>query len=205
MILECLFIGFLFSLIKKLYEKFINKSKTAKVVLLFQFIISMILTSLFTFKIELISVLILLICLSHIFIVDLEKYLIPYASLIIIFVIGVMSVIIDIMGFEDLIYKVDSLNNRIIGFIIFLIIWIFLSILQRKVGKEFLGGGDLMLFCVFSLIIGLKSTILLLFIASFLALLSFPIIKKKQIPFGPFLTIAFLIIIFIEKKNELPF
>lgn len=198
MILECLFIGFLFSLVKKLYEQYINQSKTAKVVLLFQFILSFFLTYLIGFNFKLISILVLLIFLTHIFIVDVKEYLIPYSSIISILIIGIFGFITQFFGFNDLFYSFDSIKNKILGFIIFVIIWIILTIIQKRLKKDFLGGGDLMLFCVFSLIVGLKNTLFIIFMSSFIAILSYPFIKnKKQLPFGPYLVISFLIIIVI--------
>lgn len=198
MILLCLFIGFLFSLVKKLYQKYINKSKTAKTVLFFQIILAIFLTYLIGYNYSLISVLILLFFLFHIFIVDINKYLIPYSSIIFLLIYGITSIIQDLFFNVNFIYCLDLVKDRLIGFLIFIIIWITLTIIQNKLKKEFLGGGDLMLFCVFSLIIGYKYTIICLFISSVIALIIYPFLKKKLLPYGPFLVIGFIIIMIIS-------
>jgi len=68
--------------------------------------------------------------------------------------------------------------------------------------KESMGGGDIKLLFVFGLVLGWEMAILSIFIASFLGLpVSFILSRKNDeniIPFGPFLVIAALIIIFLK-------
>lgn len=200
MILVYLFVVFVFCLIKKFYEQFINKSKTAKVVLLFQIVFALILSYLIGEKWELISVLFILVFLTHVVIVDIEKYLIPYSSLLVLLFIGIIGILLDCLGYDDILFSLGSIKSRLTSFTIFIIIGFILNKIQNLLNKDFLGGGDLMLFCVYSLIIGFEYTILVLFISSFLALLVYPLIRKRQIPFGPFLSISFILIVIFCKK-----
>lgn len=81
--------------------------------------------------------------------------------------------------------------------------------LLKKIGdflfkKESLGGGDIKLMFLFGLVLGYPMAICSIFLAAFIAfpIALFILINKKDnlIPFGPFLSIA-AIIIFISKVN----
>ena len=70
--------------------------------------------------------------------------------------------------------------------------------------KESLGGGDIKLMFFFGLVIGLPLSVVTIFVATFIA---FPIAlfilfsrKDNMIPFGPFLSMA-AILILISKVN----
>ena len=64
--------------------------------------------------------------------------------------------------------------------------------------RESMGGGDIKLMFVFGLTIGIISSIASIFLASFIGLpISLVLIKKNtshEIPFGPYLSIAALIL-----------
>ena len=89
----------------------------------------------------------------------------------------------------------DSIIGAIIGFLMLLSIAFF--------SKGGMGGGDVKLFFLIGLVLGSISTLLTLFLASFLGLL-FGIIsivqnkykKKTPIPFGPFIAIAAIVVYF---------
>lgn len=186
-----------FCLIKKIYEILVKKNKTTQVVLFLQLGISIII--LLTFKLSLFTFicLMMLIFFSHIFIVDLEKFIIPYSSLIGLLILGIFNLFLE-----------NPLNisiiSRILSFIIFLLIWFILNLIQNKLGKDFLGGGDLMLFCVVSLLLGGLIVTLGIFFGSFIALIVHMIKNDKKIfAFGPYLVsgflIALLLVNFIKK------
>jgi len=91
---------------------------------------------------------------------------------------------------------VHSLANGVIAFSIMLLIKLFGDYLFKK---ESMGGGDIKLMFVFGMILGWETTIISIFLASFIAL---PIslvlyLRKKEniIPFGPFLCISALILL----------
>ncbi len=184
--LKCLLTLLIFCLIKKGYEILVKKNKTTQVVLFLQLGVSLIFVLLFKFTPFTILCLIMLILFSHIFIIDLEHYIIPYSSIIGIFILGVINLFIKSQ-------LNISITNRIISFIIFIIIWLILSAIQNRTNKEFLGGGDLMLFCVVSLFLGGIITIFGIFIGSFIALIVNIFNKKqKMLPFGPYLVMGFV-------------
>lgn len=94
----------------------------------------------------------------------------------------------------------ETLLGGIVGFsLLFLIAYIGEKILK----KEVMGGGDIKLYGIIGLVLGIKLTLLSLFIAAFLGsfigvlLIRFKIIKKDTpIPFGPFIALGSLITYF---------
>lgn len=189
--LVCLLTLLVFCLIKKGYEILVKKNKTTQVVLFLQ--LGVCLLFLVTFKLTIFTVLclIMLVLFSHIFIIDSKYYIIPYSSIIGIFVLAIINFFI-----ENVINV--SILNRIISFAIFLLLWLLLTLIQNKIKKEFLGGGDLMLFCVVSLFLGGLITIIGIFIGSLIALI-FNLFnnKKKKLPFGPYLVVGFILALLI--------
>lgn len=194
LILFCFLTLILFCLIKKGYENYIRKSFLTTIVLIFSIFLSIALV--LKFKVTLFTILLIfiLVFFTHIFIVDSYELLIPYSSIIGIFIIATLNLFCN-----DLSLNYASRLDRIVSFICFVFIWQVISIIQNKIKIEFLGGGDLMLFCVVSLMFGSLATVLGIFIASFIGLV-FQLIRKnkdKMFPFGPYLVIGFTITILI--------
>ena len=88
-----------------------------------------------------------------------------------------------------------SILDGIVAFIIMFLI--------KKLGdflfkKESMGGGDIKLMFIFGLVLGLPMTLISIFLASFIGLpISLYILYRKkehEIPFGPFLAVAAIII-----------
>ena len=181
---------FIFCLIKKGYVNFIDNLKFTRIVLSIQIFVSLFITIKFGLDVRTILLNLSLPFLSHIVIVDKKDYLIPYLSIISLFILGIVSLFIN-----EFPYDFVSRNSRIFSFIMFVLLWQLLVFIQKRINKEFLGGGDLMLFCVISLLFGLFITILGIFIASFVALVveSLRKNKHKQLPFGPYLILGFII------------
>ncbi len=126
--------------------------------------------------------------------VDYEAKIIPDLLNGIIFILG----IICLLFFNKL--TNINLNSRLMGLVIAIIITIVMTVLSKLLNKELIGGGDLKLFMAISLIIGDKLLIIGIFIASFLAMISYPLLlinKEKrenlQIPFGPYLSVSFML------------
>lgn len=105
---------------------------------------------------------------------------------------GVMLII------ERLIGKVELLSLMLDALIPFAILLLIKLMGDFMFKKESLGGGDIKLMIIFGIVIGWENCILLVVLGSIIALpisLIVLIIKKTNIiPFGPFLSIAALII-----------
>lgn len=122
---------------------------------------------------------------------DYQTMIIPDEVLIFASVALIIELFIK-TGFMD---TLISIGNGIIAFVIMLLI--------KKLGdflfkKESMGGGDIKLMFIYGLFFGFANALLSIFIASFIALPIAIIAMKKsnshEIPFGPFLAVAAIII-----------
>lgn len=99
-------------------------------------------------------------------------------------------------GIDNLI---DCIINGILSFITMYAIKIFGDFIFKK---ESMGGGDIKLMFIFGIVIGYYMSIFSIFLASLIGLpvsLFFLLIKKTNIiPFGPFLCISAMIILFFQ-------
>lgn len=123
---------------------------------------------------------------------DYQTMTIPDELIIITSIILIIELFIK-DGFK---FTINSTLNGIIMFIIMFMIKIFGDFLFRR---ESMGGGDIKLMFVFGLILGWKSSCIAICLASFIGLpISLILLKKlnnHEIPFGPFLSIAAIIIL----------
>lgn len=98
----------------------------------------------------------------------------------------------------------DSIFNGAIAFIIMLVLKLLGDFTFKR---ESLGGGDVKLMIIFGMVIGYKMCIITIFLSAFLALpISLIIMKKSknhEIPYGPFLSLACLIIYFSHINMDL--
>ena len=121
-------------------------------------------------------------------------YMIIEDSVLIVFSILLMIEIYFINGLDVLL---NSLLSALISFIIMLLLKLFGDFIFKR---ESMGGGDVKLMAVFGLIIGWKMSIITIFLSAFIALpVSIFIMKTNknhEIPYGPFLSVAALIIYF---------
>jgi len=115
-----------------------------------------------------------------------DSILIVFSAMIIIiktFIVGVDGVGVDLL-------------NGLASFTFMLLLKLFGDFLFKK---ESMGGGDIKLLAVFGLMIGFPMSIMSVFIAAIIGLpISLVILKRKsthEIPFGPFLAIAAIIIV----------
>lgn len=119
-------------------------------------------------------------------------YMIIEDSVLIIFGVFLIIEIYFIYGFDILL---NSLLSAIISFIIMLLLKLFGDFIFKR---ESMGGGDIKLMAIFGLIIGWKLAIISIFLSAFIALpVSIFILKTNknhEIPYGPFLSIAALIL-----------
>lgn len=139
----------------------------------------------FLISIVLISMLLIII------ISDYQTMIIPdelliFSGILLMILIGIKS------GIIGLLY---SIGNGLLAFTTMYLI--------KKLGdflfkKESMGGGDIKLMFIFGLVMGLPMTLISIFIASFIGLpVSLYILYRKkehEIPFGPFLAVAAIII-----------
>ena len=139
----------------------------------------------FLISIVLISMLLIII------ISDYQTMIIPdelliFSGILLMILIGIKS------GIIGLLY---SIGNGLLAFAVMYLI--------KKLGdflfkKESMGGGDIKLMFIFGLVMGLPMTLISIFIASFIGLpVSLYILYRKkehEIPFGPFLAVAAIII-----------
>jgi len=147
----------------------------------------------FGFNLELIVALIFVSTLLIVMISDIKYMVIPDELLIF---SGVTLFIARLlMGYNIL----TLLLNIIIPFAFLLTIKLLGDFIFKK---ESLGGGDIKLMIIFGLVMGYPSTIIVLMLASFIA---FPVAlivlftkKTNMIPFGPFLSIAALILYYFS-------
>ena len=121
-------------------------------------------------------------------------YMIIEDSILIIFSILLIVEIYFISGLDVLL---NSLLSALISFIIMLLLKLFGDFIFKR---ESMGGGDIKLMAVFGLVIGWELSIISIFLSAFIALpISVFILKTNknhEIPYGPFLSIAALIIYF---------
>lgn len=102
-----------------------------------------------------------------------------------------------------LIYGVDNLINSVInGLIAFLIMFALKLLGDFIFKKESLGGGDIKLMAIFGIVVGWQMSIITIFLSAFIALPSSIVALKTksnhEIPYGPFLSIAVLILYFLH-------
>jgi len=123
-------------------------------------------------------------------------YMIIEDSVLIVF--GLL-LLLEMFFIYDLTFVLQSILSGAISFVIMFLLKLFGDFIFKK---ESLGGGDIKLMFVIGMLIGWKMSIMTIFLSSFIALpISLIILKSKknhEIPYGPFLSIAALIIYFFH-------
>ena len=149
----------------------------------------------FGFSLELISVLIFASSMIVIFISDYQTMIIPDEIIIFASVMLLSITFVD----QGLISFLISLYNGIIAFGFMFSLKLFGDFVFKK---ESMGGGDIKLLFVFGIFFGWEMAIFSIFLGSLIGLpisIIFLKIKKENIiPFGPFLTMAALLIMFFK-------
>lgn len=151
----------------------------------------------FGYSIETIISIILCSMLVIITVSDLDSYIIPDSVLII------CSILIFGLYFYE--YKTIPLNNLLNGIASFIFMFLIKMLGNFILKKESMGDGDIKLMAVVGMVIGFKKVILSLFLASYLGLpyAIYIMVKKNvnhELPFGPFLSLASLILLFVDIK-----
>lgn len=153
----------------------------------------------FIFSITFISILII------ISISDIKYYIIPDEVLIAGSILLILEMIIKLF-INDLNITTGLLLPLLNGVGAFAIIYLFKFIGDRCLKKECLGGGDIKLLFLIGLVLGFDMSIVTIFIASFIALPPsiIGLIKNNDnvLPFGPYLSMASIIILLTEMNLE---
>lgn len=146
----------------------------------------------FGFSYELIIALIFISMSLIVILSDFSTMIIPDEVLI---TANFLIILVDFifLGFKPTIY---AIINGIIAFLCMYLLKLFGDFLFKK---ESMGGGDIKMMFVFGLVLGWPTAILSIFFSSFIALpASFVLMAKNdahEIPFGPFLVIAAMILL----------
>lgn len=126
---------------------------------------------------------------------DYQTMIIPDELLIVSGIILIILIGIN-KGFTGLCYSILD------GIIAFLIMFLIKKLGDLLFKKESMGGGDIKLMFIFGLVSGLPMTLVSIFLASFIGLpISLYILYRKkehEIPFGPFLAVAAIIIMLTQ-------
>lgn len=128
-----------------------------------------------------------------IFFIDLEHFIIPDSMLIVILIMGVLSCFIKSENFDI------SHFDKLLGIVLSIIIWLVIALFEKITKKELMGFGDIKLFFVMGLLLGIKLLFLGIFVSAVIALIVEVIFnrnKRKVIPFGPYLSVGFSLMIF---------
>lgn len=81
------------------------------------------------------------------------------------------------------------------GAILAVSVLIISMIMDKILGRESMGGGDIKLLFVMGLYLGLAGGLLALILACLIGLIFIAAVKKKKIPFGPSISAAFMIVL----------
>ena len=123
-------------------------------------------------------------------------YMIIEDSVLIVFGLILLVEIFFINGSQAVL---SSIISGVLSFGIMFLLKLFGDFLFKR---ESLGGGDIKLMFIFGMIIGFDMSIMTVFLSSFIALpVSLIVLKTNQnheIPYGPFLSIAAMIIYFLH-------
>lgn len=151
----------------------------------------------FGLSLELLIGLIFISSLIIVIISDIEYMIILDEVLIVSTLLIAISYVV-FLGFEEAAYHIYS------GIGAFLVMYSIKILGDKAFKKESLGGGDIKLMFLFGMVLGLPMSICTIFLATFIA---FPIAliilfsnRENVIPFGPFLSMA-AILIFISKVD----
>ena len=113
----------------------------------------------------------------------------------------VFSILIVILNFIFSPFE-NALTSFASGFVLIVILLLFMLICNKIFGKETLGGGDIKLMFFIANVLGIPNALFAIFVASVIALpfsLYFILRKKSKIfPFGPFLLGGTLLVYLLQ-------
>ena len=151
----------------------------------------------FGFTLDLVIALIFVSSLVTVIVSDIE-YMIILDEVLLFSTLVIAIIYVFGLGFNEAAYHIYS------GIGAFLVMYIIKILGDKAFKKESLGGGDIKLMFLFGIVLGLPMSICTIFLATFVA---FPVAllilfsdKENVIPFGPFLSMA-AILIMVSKIN----
>ncbi len=113
---------------------------------------------------------------------------------VILIVFGIL-ILVEILLIHGVDACISSILNGVLAFILMYTLKLFGDFIFKK---ESLGGGDIKLMGIFGIVIGFDMSIITIFLSAFLALPTSLIVlktgKNHEIPYGPFLALASIII-----------
>ena len=132
----------------------------------------------------------IIVCIS-----DYQSMIIPDSVLL------VSVVLISILIF--IYYGINTLLMSILnGVIVFIFMFLLKLLGDFMFKKESMGGGDIKLLFLFGLVVGIEKALFSIFVGALIALpISLILLQTKKehiIPFGPFLSMAVLILLFLD-------
>ena len=136
-------------------------------------------------------------CLIVLSLIDYKEFIIPDSMVIGIALFAIPMFFLPEQLMASLWYE------KLLGLGFILIVYLVILIFTQIRKKELMGLGDIKLLLAMSLVVSYKLMFLVLLFGSLLALLVEVIIKRKKhavIPFGPYLSMAFLIVMFFGNK-----
>ena len=93
-------------------------------------------------------------------------------------------------------------NNIIDGIIMFSIMFLMKLVADKMFGRESMGGGDIKLMFIYGMVLGWPTSCMSICLASFIglpiSLVSLKKTKNHEIPFGPFLAVAAIILVIFK-------
>ena len=133
--------------------------------------------------------LVLIVILLGLSLVDLDSYIIPDGFII----AGIINWIISIFFVQN---KLEYVKSGLIGGLGIAGMILVVSLIMDKIlGKESLGGGDIKLLFMTCLYTGFLKGIILLFISCGIGLIFVIILKRERIPFGPSISLGTLVVL----------
>lgn len=116
-------------------------------------------------------------------------------------IIGLL--VVAVFGFIVNAPRVTNWSEKLLTFVLGIVITIFVILLSRLLRRDIIGYGDLKLFVATGLIIGYKLALIGIFFGAVCAMIIELLLKGKRkgvIPFGPYLAMGFMISFFLGNE-----
>ena len=138
-------------------------------------------------RFDLIILLIFLLCIAA---SDYKRAVIPDAYIL----AGITFRILYLIFLKSYINILKSLGSALLIFVPLLLMTV---AYEKKTGKHGAGGGDLKTLALLGFYLSPMETLVTLFVASLLQITAFKYTMKQNLPFGPALFVATIVVIFI--------
>ena len=138
-------------------------------------------------RFDLIVLLIFLLCIAA---SDYKRAVIPDAYIL----AGITFRILYLIFLKSYINVLKSLSSALLIFVPLLLMTV---AYEKKTGKHGAGGGDLKTLALLGFYLSPMETLVTVFVASLLQIIAFKYTMKQNLPFGPALFVATIVVIFI--------